>query len=83
MGLRVRFPAVGKVGLAWLLAAMLCSTAGLGCVQRRMTIRSSPPGAMVYVDNQEIGTTPVSTGFTYYGTREFRLVKDGYETLTE
>ena len=83
MGLRVRFPAVGKVGLAWLLTAMVCSTAGLGCVQRRMTIRSSPPGAMVYVDNQEIGTTPVSTGFTYYGTREFRLVKDGYETLTE
>lgn len=47
-----------------------------------MTIRSNPPGALAYVDNYEIGTTPVSTEFTYYGTREIRLVKDGYETLT-
>lgn len=53
-----------------------------GCVQRRMTIRSNPPGALVYVDNYQIGTTPVSTRYIYYGTREIRLVKDGYETLT-
>ena len=53
-----------------------------GCVQRRMTIRSNPPGATVYVDDYEIGTTPVSTNFTYYGSRKVRLVKDGYETLT-
>jgi hypothetical protein len=45
-------------------------------------IRSNPPGAMVYVDNQPIGTTPCATNFTYYGTREIRLVKPGYETLT-
>src|SRR3989304_6283587 len=53
-----------------------------GCVQRRMTIRSNPPGALVYVDDYEIGTTPISTNFIYYGTRKIRLVKDGYETLT-
>lgn len=56
--------------------------AGAGCVQRRMTIRSNPPGALVYVDDYQIGTTPVSTDFVYYGTRKIRLVKDGYETLT-
>lgn len=55
---------------------------GAGCVQRRMTIRSNPPGALVYVDDYQIGTTPVSTDFVYYGTRKIRLVKDGYETLT-
>jgi len=53
-----------------------------GCVERRMTVRSNPPGAILYVDNYEIGPTPISTGFNYYGTREFKLVKDGYETLT-
>ena len=53
-----------------------------GCVQRRMTIRSTPPGALVYVDDYQIGTTPVSTDFVYYGTRKIRLIKDGYETLT-
>jgi len=47
-----------------------------------MTIRSQPAGALVYVDDYEIGTTPVSTDFTYYGTRKIRLVKDGCETLT-
>jgi len=71
----------------WLAAAIACAGCGLlllggGCVQRRMTIRSSPPGALVYVDDYQIGTTPVSTDFIYYGTRKIRLVKDGYETLT-
>ena len=37
---------------------------------------------MVFVDNQQIGTTPCSVDFTYYGTREIRLVKPGFETLT-
>ena len=47
-----------------------------------MTIRTSPPGARVYVDDYEIGSTPISANFTYYGTRKIRLVKPGYETLT-
>ena len=53
-----------------------------GCVRRRLMVRSNPPGAMVYVDNQLIGTTPCATDFVYYGTREVRLVKPGFETLT-
>ena len=52
-----------------------------GCVTRRLTMRSEPPGALVYVGDEEIGITPVSHGFTYYGTRKIRMVKDGYETL--
>ena len=58
------------------------AAAATGCVRRRLLIRSSPPGALAYVDNQQIGVTPVSTGFTYYGTRTVTLVKDGYETMT-
>jgi hypothetical protein len=64
-----------------LLAGLSMLSAG-GCVQRRMTVRSDPPGALVYVDDYEIGNTPVSTDFVYYGTRKIRLVKDGFETLT-
>jgi len=67
--------------LAILLAATGVAAAS-GCVQRRMTIRSNPPGALVYVDDYQIGTAPVSHDFVYYGTRKIRLVKDGYETLT-
>jgi hypothetical protein len=47
-----------------------------------MTIRSNPPGALVFVDDREIGVTPVSTEFTYYGTRKLQLFKDGFETVT-
>ena len=64
------------------VAGLVSLTALAGCVQRRMTVRSNPPGALVYVDDYQIGTTPVSTDFIYYGTRKIRLVKDGYETLT-
>ena len=60
-----------------LIAPVLC-----GCVQRRMTISSNPPGAIVKVDDVEIGRTPVSTSFIYYGTRKIQLSKAGYETLT-
>ncbi len=54
----------------------------VGCVTRRLTVRSNPPGAMVYIDDYEIGPTPVSVPYTYYGTRKIVLVKDGFETLT-
>jgi len=64
------------------LTVLVALAAAPGCVQRRMTIRSSPPGALVYVDDYQIGSTPVSTDFIYYGTRKIRLVKDGFETLT-
>jgi len=65
-----------------LVMLLLVCFAASGCVRRRMTIVSNPPGAKVFVDGYEIGTTPVSTSFVYYGTREVKLIKDGYETLT-
>jgi hypothetical protein len=61
---------------------LLSTAATTGCMQRRMTIVSNPPGATAYVDGVEIGKTPVSHDFLYYGTREIRLVNEGYKTLT-
>lgn len=65
-----------------ILSAALGCLLLAGCVERRLTIRSDPPGALCVVDGRELGFTPVSTNFIYYGTREVRLVKDGYDTLT-
>jgi hypothetical protein len=77
-------PACRWVRWIWAGAMVVLCVCPTGCVRRRMTIRSNPPGAMVYVDDypDPIGTTPVSHNFTYYGMRKIRLVKDGYETLT-
>ena len=46
-----------------------------------MIIRTNPPGALVYVDDNEVGLTPVAISPIYYGNRKIRLVKDGCETL--
>ncbi|HTQ40227.1 MAG TPA: PEGA domain-containing protein [Pirellulales bacterium] len=69
-----------RLGFALALLALAESLSG--CVERRMTVRSNPPGAEVYVDDYQIGSAPASANYTYYGTRKIRLVKDGYETLT-
>jgi hypothetical protein len=51
-----------------------------GCVERRYTIRTNPPGALVYVNGEELGPSPVSQSYTYYGPREIVLVADGQQT---
>ena len=63
-----------------------------GCIERRLTIRSDPPGALVIMsggkmdspsDEHELGATPVSTHYIYHGTRRITLVdpEGQYETL--
>jgi hypothetical protein len=64
------------------LIATLLAIHSTGCVHRRLAIRSQPVGAKVYVDGQDAGFTPTSVDFTYYATREIRLVKPGFETQT-
>ncbi len=65
-----------------LLVVLVIGVVSSGCVRRRMTLRTNPPGAVAFVDDQRIGVTPVSTPYTYYGTRKIQLFKDGYEPLT-
>jgi hypothetical protein len=64
-----RFLAIG-------LCVLVC-----GCVEREMTITSEPVGALVYVSDVEVGRTPVTMPFTWYGDYEVILRRDGYETL--
>ncbi|HNX27270.1 MAG TPA: PEGA domain-containing protein [Phycisphaerae bacterium] len=52
-----------------------------GCVEREWTIRSEPEGAVVYVSNVEVGRTPVTIDFTWYGDYDVTIRKDGYDTL--
>ena len=52
-----------------------------GCVERKMVITSEPAGALVYVSQVEIGRTPVTLPFTWYGDYDITLRLDGYQTL--
>jgi hypothetical protein len=61
-----------------LLAALVLVA---GCVERTMTIKSDPPGALIYLNDREIGRTPVTRDFTWYGNYQVEVRKDGYETL--
>ncbi|MEE9583914.1 MAG: PEGA domain-containing protein [Candidatus Brocadiales bacterium] len=48
---------------------------GPGCVTRTLTIKTNPPGAQVFVDDELIGESPVEMEFTYYGTRKITIEK--------
>ncbi len=67
-----------NAGLGTLL---LIAALSAGCVERRFVVYSDPPGALVYVNNQYVGATPVDYYWVYYGKYQITLVKDGYETL--
>jgi hypothetical protein len=54
---------------------------GVGCVQRRLMVRSQPEGALVTIDNHAVGRTPVKVPFVYYGTRQIQLEKEGFKTV--
>lgn len=55
--------------------------ATVGCVERTITITSEPSGALVHLNDEEIGRTPTTVHFTWYGVYDVRLSKDGYQTL--
>jgi hypothetical protein len=52
-----------------------------GCVRRTMTIHTEPQGAHVFLNNEEIGTSPVSVDFTWYGDYELTFRKPGFQTV--
>jgi hypothetical protein len=47
-----------------------------GCVERKITIASQPSGALVYLNDVEVGRTPVSVPFEWYGKYDVRLRLD-------
>jgi hypothetical protein len=60
------------------------SAGGFGCsrVERSLQVTSDPPGALVYLNGQEAGRTPMNRSFIWYGTYDVQLRKEGYKTLT-
>ncbi len=44
-------------------------------------IESDPPGALVFLNGQEVGRTPATVPFDWYGEYDVVLRKEGYATL--
>jgi hypothetical protein len=58
------------------LCLILC-----GCVERKLTIRTQPDDALVMLNDEELGKSPVTVHFQWYGDYNVRIQKEGYETL--
>jgi hypothetical protein len=52
-----------------------------GCVKRRIAIETNPPGALVWLNDAQVGRTPVDVSFTHHGVYDLRIEKEGFEPL--
>jgi len=52
-----------------------------GCVRRTISISTEPPHALVFLNDQEIGRSTVTTDFLRYGDYDVIIRKEGYQTL--
>ena len=66
---------------SWALLAGVAMGAGTGCVRRRLTITTEPAQALVYLNDQEVGRSPVTTEFLWYGDYDVTIRKEGSQTL--
>ncbi len=64
-----------------LLPVVLAGLLLAGCVRRHVDISSVPPGALVRVNDREVGRTPCRVEFDHYGDYDVRLSLEGYETV--
>lgn len=71
---------MSRVTLLVLGSVVLC-TGQVGCVRRTLTIETDPQGASVTLNDEDIGPTPVSRDFTWYGDYDVVIRKPGYQTL--
>lgn len=73
---------MNRTPLRTLVAAVVigASLSG-GCVRRTMIITTDPPQALVYLNDEEIGRSEVSTDFLWYGDYDVIVRKEGYKTL--
>lgn len=68
--------------VAPLLVLPLLLFAGCNRVERTLQVDSDPPGALVYLNGQETGRTPMRKNFIWYGTYDVQVRKEGYQTIS-
>ncbi len=63
------------------LAATILVASHFGCIERTVSIQTEPDGALVYLNDEEVGRSPVRVPFTWYGDYDIVIRKTGYKTL--
>ena len=76
-----RFRNPRRVGAMLSVGLMVACMSAVGCVDRTVKINSEPAGALVYLNDQEIGRSPVKVNFTWYGDYDIIIRQKGYKTL--
>lgn len=67
--------------LLFVVAAALAAVLLCGCVERKLTINTEPQGALITLNDEQIGVSPVTVSFNWYGDYWVRVSKEGFETL--
>jgi hypothetical protein len=70
----------GRSAMA-LAVMILVGLASAGCVRRTLIIETEPQGALVFLNDEEIGRSPVQTDFLWYGDYDIVARREGYQTL--
>jgi hypothetical protein len=52
-----------------------------GCVERNLTVNTTPEGAKIRLNDEYIGESPVNVSFEWYGDYTVEISKPGYQTL--
>lgn len=69
---------IGRAVAVVFVAALVSSP---GCVRRTLTVRTEPEGALILLNDEEVGLSPVTVDFTWYGDYDVVIRKEGFETL--
>jgi hypothetical protein len=75
-----------KTLLALVALSAALAVLGGGCtgrVVKTITVESEPQGALVWLNDREVGRTPVTMPFTWYGVYRIHLELPGYEPMTD
>jgi hypothetical protein len=50
-----------------------------GCVERRLFVKTEPPGAFVRINSRDVGPAPVEWSFDHYGTIQVEVELKGHD----
>ncbi len=80
--MKMRRSAAGFKPFLFAAAAIGCLVIGTGgCVEQTILVQSNPPGALVYLNDQEVGRTPIRKDFLWHGKYDVVVRKEGFKSF--